>query len=76
MGPSEPDKQLITQVQGLLDQVHQVRTGLTSKTFSPKRNGCVCEGSALCSHHAGVYKRLEEAADSLALAIREAEREE
>jgi hypothetical protein len=70
------DQKLITELQGLLDQVAKVRSGLISKNFAPSSNGCVCEGTALCSHHAGVYDRLEQAADNLALAIREAGRVE
>lgn len=68
------DKKLIGELQALLDQVDKVRRGLTSKGFAPKGNGCVCEGIALCSHHADVYNRLDQASDNLALAIRAAGR--
>lgn len=73
---TENDKKLVADLQAILDQVSRTRRGLIEKRFSPKGNGCVCEGTALCAHHAGVYKQLEQAADSLALAIRAAEREE
>lgn len=70
------DQELITRLQGMLDQLAKTRRDLESKCFAPKGNGCVCEGTALCAHHAAVYNQIEQAADNLAKAISEAARVE
>lgn len=68
---SENDKQLIAELQALLDTLARTRRGLIHEP----RKGCVCDGPALCALHASVYRHLETAADELARAIHDAGRE-
>jgi hypothetical protein len=68
----QSDDRLITDIQSLIEQLSRVKRSLI---HSP-RAGCACDGEALCSHHASVYNHLEQALESLALAIHSARQED
>ena len=65
------DQRLIDQLRGMLDQLAAMRESLYAR-----RAGCACDERGLCSHHGMVYNALQAAADDLARAISEAQREE
>ena len=65
------DQRLITQLRGMLDQLASMRESLYAR-----RQGCACDERGLCSHHAMIHNALQGAADDLARAIGQAQREE
>jgi hypothetical protein len=67
----EFDRKLSAQLQSMIDQLAALRESLYMRG-----HGCACDETGLCSHHAMVHGHLVAAADSLARAIGEAQREE
>ena len=68
--PPAYDLQLVKDLQALLDKLANMRTDLYNR-----HSGCSCDENGLCAHHAQVYNRLITAADELARAINDTQRE-
>lgn len=68
--PPAYDLQLVKELQAVLDTLATMRNNLYAR-----HRGCSCDETGLCAHHAQVYNRLVTAADELARAIKDAQRE-
>lgn len=68
--PPAYDRQIVTDLQALLDTVTIMRRGLYER-----HPGCSCDHTGLCAHHAEVFNRLITVSDDLAKVIRAAQDE-